>query len=214
MRICTSARSVRARSLLAGLVVAGLAASGTTTAGAVVVPAQAAEDQPDTVVNVRSEDLHSTSDEGGCHIGEDVWEHCVYYQSGEESFSRVVRDRRPAAGRDGALRMATPEPDGEIHLRYSAHDDGREYPPFGHRGLRRGGTGCSRPGSSNVNRRSLDHDEEVALVVLDDDVISVLESHFTDDLERSREIGLERWEERSPAQKALEAAVAPVRRWL
>lgn len=69
-------------------------------------------------------------------------------------------------------------------------------------------------GSSNVNRRSLDHDEEVALVVLDDDVITTLEAHFADDLERSREIDLERWEQRSPAQKALEAAVTPVRRWL
>lgn len=69
-------------------------------------------------------------------------------------------------------------------------------------------------GSTNVNRRSLDHDEEVALVVLDDDVITTLESHFADDLERSREIDLERWEQRTPAQKALEAAVTPVRRWL
>lgn len=108
-----------------------LAAAGTTTAGAGVVPAGATDSPESVVVNVRSEDLHSTSDVGGCHIGEDVWEHCVYYQEGVESFSRVVRDRRPAAGKDGALRMATPEPEGEILLRYSAHDDGREYPAFG-----------------------------------------------------------------------------------
>lgn len=131
MRTCTFASSVRARSMLAGLVVGGLAASGTTTAGAVVVPAQGSDDPPETVVNVRSEDLHFTSDEGGCHIGEDIWEHCVYYQEGEQSFSRVVRDTSEAAGGDGALRMATTEPDGEILLRYAAHDDGREYLPFG-----------------------------------------------------------------------------------
>ncbi len=69
-------------------------------------------------------------------------------------------------------------------------------------------------GSTNVNRRSLDHDEEVALVVLEDDVIATLEAHFADDLARSREIDLARWEQRSAAQKALEAAVTPVRRWL
>lgn len=130
MRTFIPARSVRARGALVGLVAATLAATGTTTAGAVVVPAQSSDDPPQTVVDVRSEDLHSTSDEGGCHIGKDIWEHCVYYQEGEQSFSRVVRDRRPTAGKDGALRMATPEPEGEILLRYSAHDDGREYPPF------------------------------------------------------------------------------------
>jgi cardiolipin synthase A/B len=69
-------------------------------------------------------------------------------------------------------------------------------------------------GSSNVNRRSLDHDEEVALVVLDQPTVTTLQRHFDEDLKRSRTIDLSRWENRSVAQRALEAAVAPIRRWL
>jgi cardiolipin synthase A/B len=69
-------------------------------------------------------------------------------------------------------------------------------------------------GSSNVNRRSLDHDEEVALVVLDQPTVATLQRHFDEDLQRSRAIDLSRWENRSVAQRALEAAVAPIRRWL
>ena len=68
-------------------------------------------------------------------------------------------------------------------------------------------------GSSNVNRRSLDHDEEVALVVLDDATVKTLDRHFEEDLERCRRIDLGRWRNRSRAQKALETAVRPVRRW-
>lgn len=69
-------------------------------------------------------------------------------------------------------------------------------------------------GSSNVNRRSLDHDEEVAMVVIDEPTVATLQQHFAEDLERSRAIDLTRWENRSFGQKALEAAVAPIRRWL
>jgi cardiolipin synthase len=69
-------------------------------------------------------------------------------------------------------------------------------------------------GSSNVNRRSLDHDEEVAMVVLDQEAVQTLQRHFSEDLERSRQIDLTRWENRSVRQRVLEAAVAPVRRWL
>lgn len=69
-------------------------------------------------------------------------------------------------------------------------------------------------GSSNLNRRSLDHDEEVALVVLDKPTVGTLARHFAKDLERSRPVDLSEWENRSIRQKALEAAVAPIRRWL
>jgi cardiolipin synthase len=69
-------------------------------------------------------------------------------------------------------------------------------------------------GSSNVNRRSLDHDEEVAMVVLDQVTVGTLERQFREDLERSRSIDLSRWENRSTGQKVLEAAVTPIRRWL
>lgn len=69
-------------------------------------------------------------------------------------------------------------------------------------------------GSSNFNRRSMDHDEEIALAIVDDDVTATLDSHFEDDLTRSRPIDLERWRSRSPAQRAIETATRPVRRWL
>ncbi len=69
-------------------------------------------------------------------------------------------------------------------------------------------------GSSNVNRRSLDLDEEVAMVVLDEPTVATLQHHFIEDLDRSRAIDLTRWENRSVGQRALETVVAPIRRWL
>jgi cardiolipin synthase len=69
-------------------------------------------------------------------------------------------------------------------------------------------------GSSNVNRRSLDHDEEVALVVIDPASIDLLDRQFLEDLERSRRIDLSRWENRSATQRAFEVLTAPIRRWL
>jgi cardiolipin synthase len=68
-------------------------------------------------------------------------------------------------------------------------------------------------GSSNFNRRSLDHDEEVLLVALDTALTSVLEQHFDEDLERSEQIDLTRWRNRGPVQKTLELATAPLRRF-
>lgn len=69
-------------------------------------------------------------------------------------------------------------------------------------------------GSSNFNRRSMDHDEEIALAILDREVTATLDLHFDDDLKRSRPIDLERWRSRGPAQRTLETAVQPIRRWL
>lgn len=69
-------------------------------------------------------------------------------------------------------------------------------------------------GSSNLNRRSLDHDEEVALVVLDAACVETLEAHFADDLGRATPIDLVRWRGRPWAQRVLEAGTAPIRRWL
>lgn len=68
-------------------------------------------------------------------------------------------------------------------------------------------------GSSNFNRRSLDHDEEVLLVVLDTEVTQLLEGHFDADLERSEEIDLTRWRNRSRRQRVLEFATTPLRRF-
>lgn len=73
---------------------------------------------------------------------------------------------------------------------------------------------CAFIGSSNVNRRSLDHDEEVALVLLDRPTVDVLDRHFAEDVERCREIDLSRWENRGTPQRALEVAVQPLKRWL
>jgi cardiolipin synthase len=69
-------------------------------------------------------------------------------------------------------------------------------------------------GSSNFNRRSMNHDEEIALAILDPDVTAILDQHFDEDLERSRPIDLERWRGRTQTQKVLETAVQPIRRWL
>lgn len=68
-------------------------------------------------------------------------------------------------------------------------------------------------GSSNFNRRSLDHDEEVVLVALDESVAGLLAADFDADLERSKEIDLTRWRDRGPRQKLLEFATLPLRRY-
>jgi cardiolipin synthase len=68
-------------------------------------------------------------------------------------------------------------------------------------------------GSSNFNRRSMDHDEEVVLATLDPAIVATLDQHYDDDLARSERIDLTRWENRSVAQRALEVVTAPARRW-
>ncbi len=69
-------------------------------------------------------------------------------------------------------------------------------------------------GSSNYNRRSLDHDEEVVLCVINRDVAQLLDRHFAEDLRRSEPIDPSRWENRPLIQRAAEAVVTPIRRWL
>ncbi|MFD9504619.1 phosphatidylserine/phosphatidylglycerophosphate/cardiolipin synthase family protein [Streptomyces sp. NPDC060035] len=69
-------------------------------------------------------------------------------------------------------------------------------------------------GSTNFNRRSLDHDEEVMLAVLDPEFTAVLDGHFEQDLTKSELIEGGRWKRRSPVQRVREAAVVPIRRWL
>ncbi|MFD3337115.1 phosphatidylserine/phosphatidylglycerophosphate/cardiolipin synthase family protein [Streptomyces sp. NPDC058700] len=69
-------------------------------------------------------------------------------------------------------------------------------------------------GSTNFNRRSLDHDEEVMLAVLDETFTATLDEHFDQDLEVSERISGGRWKRRSPVQRAREAAVLPIRRFL
>ncbi|GGX09687.1 phospholipase D-like domain-containing protein [Streptomyces chryseus] len=69
-------------------------------------------------------------------------------------------------------------------------------------------------GSTNFNRRSLDHDEEVMLAVLDEEFTATLDSHFDDDVALSDRISEGRWKRRSLTQRARELAVQPIRRFL
>jgi cardiolipin synthase len=65
-------------------------------------------------------------------------------------------------------------------------------------------------GSANFNHRSLSLDDESNVVILDRDVVATLDGHFDDDLRRSREIDVERWNGRSPLQRAKERVVSVV----
>ncbi|MET9558414.1 phospholipase D-like domain-containing protein [Streptomyces sp. NPDC006645] len=69
-------------------------------------------------------------------------------------------------------------------------------------------------GSTNFNRRSMDHDEEVMLAVLDTDFTATLDGHFEKDLTVSEPIAPGRWKRRSLVQRAREASVVPIRRYL
>ncbi|MFF3174433.1 phosphatidylserine/phosphatidylglycerophosphate/cardiolipin synthase family protein [Streptomyces sp. NPDC057900] len=69
-------------------------------------------------------------------------------------------------------------------------------------------------GSTNFNRRSLDHDEEVMLAVMDSAFTATLDGHFDQDLESSVLIKGGRWKRRSVVQRIREASVVPFRRFL
>ncbi|MEU6986445.1 phospholipase D-like domain-containing protein [Streptomyces sp. NPDC046324] len=69
-------------------------------------------------------------------------------------------------------------------------------------------------GSTNFNRRSLDHDEEVMLAVLDQEFTSTLDEHFEADVAVSEPIRAGRWKRRSVVQRAREVVVQPIRRFL
>lgn len=65
-------------------------------------------------------------------------------------------------------------------------------------------------GSPNLNQRSMNLDEEVALVIFDPDVARRLDDDFGDDLERSTRITADLWAQRSRTQRALEKATSIV----
>ncbi|MFJ6351814.1 phosphatidylserine/phosphatidylglycerophosphate/cardiolipin synthase family protein [Streptomyces sp. NPDC092046] len=69
-------------------------------------------------------------------------------------------------------------------------------------------------GSTNFNRRSLDHDEEVMLAVMDVELTATLDAHYDEDLKVSELIRPDRWKRRSLLQRARETAVLPIRRYL
>lgn len=66
-------------------------------------------------------------------------------------------------------------------------------------------------GSANLNARSTELDEEVNLVALDPELVSILDRQFDEDLERSVRIEQARWDERSVGQRAFEKLVTPLR---
>ncbi|MGW1744322.1 phospholipase D-like domain-containing protein [Streptomyces sp. NPDC002092] len=69
-------------------------------------------------------------------------------------------------------------------------------------------------GSTNFNRRSMDHDEEVMLAVLDEEFTATLDHDYDDDLTRTAPVDPGRWRRRATVQRLREAAVVPVRRFL
>ncbi|MEV7419879.1 phospholipase D-like domain-containing protein [Streptomyces sp. NPDC089919] len=69
-------------------------------------------------------------------------------------------------------------------------------------------------GSTNFNRRSMDHDEEVMLAVLDEEFTAGLDRDYEADLAHSVDIDPSRWKRRTALQRAKEAAVTPIRRFL
>ncbi|WP_326580592.1 phospholipase D-like domain-containing protein [Actinacidiphila glaucinigra] len=69
-------------------------------------------------------------------------------------------------------------------------------------------------GSGNLNRRSLDHDEEVMLAVLDEELAAVLDAHFDQDRAVSAGVPADAWAARPWSHRFKEGAVAPVRRFL
>ncbi|GAA4803997.1 phospholipase D-like domain-containing protein [Streptomyces ziwulingensis] len=69
-------------------------------------------------------------------------------------------------------------------------------------------------GSTNFNRRSLSHDEEVMLAVLDKEFTATLDGHFDEDLARSEAIQPGRWKRRPVSRRVAEASVLPIRRFL
>jgi cardiolipin synthase len=69
-------------------------------------------------------------------------------------------------------------------------------------------------GSTNLNRRSLDHDEEVMLAVIDTAFTARLDEQFDEDLAVSTRMDPVRWRKRSLLQRLRELAVVPIRRFL
>ncbi|MCW2613484.1 MAG: cardiolipin synthase [Frankiales bacterium] len=69
-------------------------------------------------------------------------------------------------------------------------------------------------GSANMNRRSMQLDEEVVLTVLDPRVARRLEADFAADLERCDRIEPRRWQDRPRGQKVQELATTVIHRFL
>ena len=66
-------------------------------------------------------------------------------------------------------------------------------------------------GSANFNARSTELDEEINLVALAPALVRLLDAHFEEDIDRSEEISLGRWQDRSVGRRALEGLTRPLR---
>ncbi|NJP68153.1 phospholipase D-like domain-containing protein [Streptomyces spiramenti] len=73
---------------------------------------------------------------------------------------------------------------------------------------------ASLVGSTNLNRRSLDHDEEVMMAVLDRDVTAALDSDFERDRGHSLLVDRDRWQSRPLSRRAAERATRTVQYFL
>ncbi|MCK1797756.1 phospholipase D-like domain-containing protein [Streptomyces sp. XM4193] len=69
-------------------------------------------------------------------------------------------------------------------------------------------------GSTNFNRRSLEHDEEVMLAVVDETFTATLDEHYAEDWQGGDLITPGRWKRRPVRNRLGEAAVRPIRRFL
>lgn len=69
-------------------------------------------------------------------------------------------------------------------------------------------------GSTNFNRRSMQHDEEANVVIVDEDIVSVLDEHLEHDLTQTIELDPSRWADRSLVQKGVEKVSTVVEKWL
>ena len=66
-------------------------------------------------------------------------------------------------------------------------------------------------GNANFNQRSMRHDEEANVVVIDPDVVGVLDRHLADDLGRSEGFDPSRWSDRGLVQRLGERCGRSVR---
>jgi len=69
-------------------------------------------------------------------------------------------------------------------------------------------------GSTNFNQRSMQHDEEANVVIVDEDIVSILNEHLEHDLTQTIELDPARWADRSMLQKGVEKVSTVVDKWL